>query len=179
MENTSKSSKTIKKITRLSLFLALGIILNLVESMIPLPIAIPGVKLGLANTIGLVILYYYSPKEYISIGFLRVLIVGLLRTGLFSVAFILSLSGWFLSTLIVVILYYLKKFSIYGLSCVSAVFHGVGQKIAVSIIYNTFGLVMYYPILMISGIITGLLTALLTSLVLLKVDHHIEHLFNS
>ena len=52
MENTSKSSKTIKKITRLSLFLALGIILNLVESMIPLPIAIPGVKLGLANTIG-------------------------------------------------------------------------------------------------------------------------------
>ena len=58
MENTSKSSKTIKKITRLSLFLALGIILNLVESMIPLPIAIPGVKLGLANTIGLVILYY-------------------------------------------------------------------------------------------------------------------------
>ena len=51
--------------------------------------------------------------------------------------------------------------------------------IAVSIIYNTFGLVMYYPILMISGIITGLLTALLTSLVLLKVDHHIEHLFNS
>ena len=179
MENTSKSSKTIKKITRLSLFLALGIILNLVESMIPLPIAIPGVKLGLANTIGLVILYYYSPTEYISIGFLRVLIVGLLRTGLFSVAFILSLSGWFLSTLIVVILYYLKKFSIYGLSCVSAVFHGVGQMIAVSIIYNTFGLVMYYPILMISGIITGLLTALLTSLVLLKVDHHIEHLFNS
>lgn len=179
MENTSKSSKTIKKITRLSLFLALGIILNLVESMIPLPIAIPGVKLGLANTIGLVILYYYSPKEYISIGFLRVLIVGLLRTGLFSVAFILSLSGWFLSTLIVVILYYLKKFSIYGLSCVSAVFHGVGQMIAASIIYNTFGLVMYYPILMISGIITGLLTALLTSLVLLKVDHHIEHLFNS
>ena len=179
MENTSKSSKTIKKITRLSLFLALGIILNLVESMIPLPIAIPGVKLGLANTIGLVILYYYSPKEYISIGFLRVLIVGLLRTGLFSVAFILSLSGWFLSTLIVVILYYLKKFSIYGLSCISAVFHGVGQMIAVSIIYNTFGLVMYYPILMISGIITGLLTALLTSLVLLKVDHHIEHLFNS
>ena len=179
MESTSKSSKTIKKITRLSLFLALGIILNLVESMIPLPIAIPGVKLGLANTIGLVILYYYSPKEYISIGFLRVLIVGLLRTGLFSVAFILSLSGWFLSTLIVVILYYLKKFSIYGLSCVSAVFHGVGQMIAVSIIYNTFGLVMYYPILMISGIITGLLTALLTSLVLLKVDHHIEHLFNS
>ena len=147
--------------------------------MIPLLIAIPGVKLGLANTIGLVILDYYSAKEYISIGFLRVLIVGLLRTGLFSVAFILSLSGWFLSTLIVVILYYLKKFSIYGLSCVSAVFHGVGQMIAVSIIYNTFGLVMYYPILMISGIITGLLTALLTSLVLLKVDHHIEHLFNS
>ena len=175
MENTSKSSKTIKKITRLSLFLALGIILNLVESMIPLPIAIPGVKLGLANTIGLVILYYYSPKEYVSIGFLRVLIVGLIRTGLFSVSFFLSLSGWFLSSLVCVIIYYLKLFSIYGLSITSAVFHGVGQIIVVMIIYSTYGLIIYLPILMFTGIISGSLTAFISSLFLMKFDKHITY----
>ena len=179
MSNTSNSSKRIKKLTRLSLFLAMGIILNLVEAIIPLPIAIPGVKLGLANTVGLVVLYYYSPKEYISIGFLRVLIVGLLRTGLFSVAFTLSLSGWFLSSLIVVVLYLLKKLSIFGLSCASAVFHGVGQMIVVLFIYDTYGLVLYFPILMISGIVTGCLTAFVTSLILSKVDHHIDHMLKS
>ena len=95
------NSKKINKLTQLSLFLAIGIILNLVEAMIPLPISIPGVKLGLANTIGLVLLYYYSEKEYLLIGLARVIFVGLLRTGLFSMTFVISLGGWFLSSLIV------------------------------------------------------------------------------
>ena len=56
------------KIVRLSIFLAIGIVLNIVESMIPIPIPIPGVRLGLANTLGLIVLFFYSPKEYIAIG---------------------------------------------------------------------------------------------------------------
>ena len=55
------------KIVRLAIFLAMGIVLNIVESMIPLPIAIPGIRLGLANTMGLIVLYFYSPKEYVAI----------------------------------------------------------------------------------------------------------------
>ena len=86
------------KIVRLSIFLALSIVLNIVESMIPLPIAIPGIRLGLANTMGLIVLYFYSPKEYIAIGFLRVFLVTLIRTGFGSMSSILSFSGWFLST---------------------------------------------------------------------------------
>ena len=48
------------KIVRLSIFLAMGIVLNIIESLIPIPIAIPGIRLGLANTMGLIVLYYYS-----------------------------------------------------------------------------------------------------------------------
>ena len=60
MKNSmANTSKKIKKMSRLALFLAMGIILNYVESLIPIPIPINGVKLGLANTLGLVILYYY------------------------------------------------------------------------------------------------------------------------
>ena len=62
----SKSSNTITKIVRLAIFLAIGIVLNIVESLIPLPIAIPGVRLGLANTMGLIILYYYK-KRFINL----------------------------------------------------------------------------------------------------------------
>ena len=67
------------KIVGLAIFLAMGIVLNIVESMIPLPIAIPGIRLGLANTMGLIVLYFYSPKEYVAIGFLRVFIVTLIK----------------------------------------------------------------------------------------------------
>lgn len=170
------SSEKIRKLTQLSLFLAMGIILNIVESLIPLPSVVPGIRLGLANTIGLVLLYYYSPKEYLYIGFLRVLIVGLLRTGLFSVSFMLSFSGWLTSSLIALLLYAFKRFSIFGLSCACAVFHGVGQIVAVTLIYSSTGLLLYLPILMLSGIITGALTASVTSLVLAKFDKHIGYI---
>ena len=98
-----------KKIVRLALFLALGVVLNIIESMLPILIPIPGVKLGIANTIGLIVLYYYGPKEYTLIGFLRVLLVALLRTGIGSISFILSLSGWLLSTIFVLFVYNFKK----------------------------------------------------------------------
>ena len=172
--NTASKRKTIKKLTSLSLFLAIGIILSIVESMIPLPIPVPGVRLGLANTVGLVLLYIYSPKQYLYIGFLRVVMVGLLRTGLFSISFYLSLSGFVLSHLIVLILYYLNKFSIYGLSITAALFHGVGQMITVMFIYSTSGLILYLPILMLSGIISGALTALITSIFLIKVSPYLK-----
>ncbi len=159
-----------KKIVRLSLFLALGVVLNIIESMMPVLIPIPGVKLGIANTIGLLVLYYYGPKEYILIGFLRVLLVALLRTGIGSTAFLLSLSGWFLSTLFVVLINLLKKASIYGLSIGSAVMHGIGQIIMVVIIYSLPEMVNYLPILIVSGLISGAVLALLCSELLKKLD---------
>lgn len=154
------------KIVRLAIFLALGIVLNIVESMIPIPIAVPGIRLGLANTMGLIVLYFYSPKEYIAIGFLRVFFVALLRTGLGSIAFILSLSGWFISTLVTLLIYYLHKSSIYGLSITSALFHQVGQIIMVMIIYQLPEMINYLPVLLITGGISGALVGFITSRVL-------------
>ena len=59
-----------KKFTRLSLLLALSVVLNLIESMLPIfSGVIPGLKLGLANIIILFVLYNYSFKDamYLSI----------------------------------------------------------------------------------------------------------------
>ena len=154
------------KIVRLAIFLAMGIVLNIVESMIPLPIAIPGIRLGLANTMGLIVLYFYSPKEYVAIGFLRVFIVTLIRTGFGSMTSILSFSGWFLSTLITLLIYFLHKASVYGLSVTSAMFHQVGQIFMVMIIYELPEFINYLPVLLISAIVSGLLVAFVSSKVL-------------
>ena len=159
-----------KKIVRLALFLALGVVLNIIESMLPVLIAVPGVKLGIANTIGLVVLYFYGPKEYVLIGFLRVLLVALLRTGIGSIAFVLSLSGWFVSTLFVLLIYSFRKVSIYGLSMGSAVMHGVGQIIMVVVIYSLPEMINYLPVLIISGLISGNVLALLCSELLKRLD---------
>ena len=159
-----------KKIVRLALFLAIGVVLNIIESMLPVLIPIPGVKLGIANTMGLIVLYYYGPKEYTLIGFLRVLLVALLRTGIGSIAFLLSLSGWILSTIFVLIVYSMKKVSIYGLSMSSAVMHGVGQIIMVVAIYSLPEMINYLPILIISGLLSGNVLALLCSELFKKLD---------
>ena len=159
-----------KKIVRLALFLALGVVLNIIESMLPVLIPVPGVKLGIANTIGLIVLYYYGPKEYTLIGFLRVILVALLRTGIGSISFILSLSGWLLSTIFILLIYLIKKVSIFGLSMSSAVMHGVGQIIMVIFIYSLPEMINYLPILIVSGIISGNVLALLCSELLKKLD---------
>ena len=85
---------------------------------------------------GLIVLYYYSPKEYVAIGFLRIFFVALFRTGLGSVSSFMSLAGWLVSTGVTLLIYLFKRTSIYGLSVISAMFHQVGQIVMVIILYQ-------------------------------------------
>ena len=62
-----------------------------------------------------------------------------------------------------------KKISIYGISVNGAIFHGIGQILVVSIIYQTVQMFNYVIILSISGIISGLLMAVIVSLLLRKI----------
>ena len=139
----NRTNKIIKTTSLLALFLALSVLLNFVEHQIPMLVSIPGVKLGIANTMGLIVLYFFGKFEYGLIGFFRVLLAGLLFTGLFSSTFFLSFSGWFLSTIVCIILVSTKKLSIYSLSIASAIFHGIGQTICAAIYYSSIYRAMY------------------------------------
>lgn len=151
-------NSSIQKITRLAILLALGVIINYGEAvLLPLAFIAPGVKLGLANTIGLIVLYYYGPKEFVSIGFLRVILTALF-TG-FGFNFYIALAGWILATIIVIIFYSWQRLSIFGLSMVSAVMHGVGQIMMVAILYQTIYVINYLPILFFTGVVSGLIIA--------------------
>ena len=46
-----------KKITEFGLLLAVSLIFSYVETLVPVIIAVPGIKLGLANMITIMILY--------------------------------------------------------------------------------------------------------------------------
>lgn len=52
-----------RKIPYYGLFAALAILMGYVEFMIPVPVPIPGVKLGLANVIVIIMLYFMDAKS--------------------------------------------------------------------------------------------------------------------
>ena len=149
-----------KKLTRLAMLLSLSVVLSIVESLIPLNTAIPGLKLGLANAVIVFAIASYSLKEALTISILRVFLVGLLRTGLFNTYFFFSLGGALLSVIVMYIVYKTNKFSIVGVSIIGAIFHNIGQILVAIVMLNTINLAFYLPLLLIfsipSGIIIGL-----------------------
>jgi heptaprenyl diphosphate synthase len=162
----------VKKLTTLSLFLALGVVISYFESFIPYPLPVPGVRLGLANIIGLYVLYIYSPKEYLFVGLLRVLIVGALRANAINLA--ISAAGFVLSHLTVVGLYYLKKMSLYGLGVSSAVMHSLGQILVVMIIYQLPQMINYLPLIFFTSIASSLVISLITSILISRTKFLFE-----
>lgn len=151
----------LKKFTRISMLLALSVILNIIESFIPIFNGIiPGFKIGFANTIIILVIYIYSFKEAMYISILRVFLVGILRTGLFSVSFFFSLGGALLSVTMMYLAKRFTKLSVIGVSIVGAIFHSLGQ-IIIAIIFFNINMIYYLPFILImtipSGIVIGVI----------------------
>lgn len=147
-----------RKIVFLAIMLAISIVLSIVESMIPL--GIPGVKIGLANVITLIILYTYGKKEAFLLVILRVCLVGMLRSTLPT--FMMSLSGGLLAFMAMLMLKELKKFSIVSVSILGSIGHSVGQIIMAILILNTEGIIFYLPVILLISVPTGILTGIIS-----------------
>ena len=162
-----------RKLVFFSLFVTLATALGFLEMLLPNPFPLPGVKLGLANIVTLVVLYVYGFKEGFAVALLRVLFASLISGTFLSVGFMLSLSGAILSTLIMgVLIRYVSALSIMGVSMVGAVSHNVGQLITASFMIQTPYIFYYLPVLLLMGIPTGLATGYIARLLL----NHLEFL---
>lgn len=162
---TDNKNKTYKLVLTAILF-AFALVLSLVENVLPpVPIPVPGVKLGLSNIIVMFSLFFVGKSQAFSIAVLKAFFVFLTRG--FTASF-LSLSGGILSILVMLllVLVFKQRVSYLILSICGAVFHNVGQFLAISILYSTITLWAYIPILVISGIIAGIATSALLKLVL-------------
>ena len=103
-------------------FIALALIFSYVETLIPIQVGIPGVKLGLANLVVVVVLYKMGVKEAYTLAVVRVILSGFLFGNLFSIVY--SLAGGLLSLTVMVALKRTKAFSLLGISAMGGVFHG-------------------------------------------------------
>lgn len=152
-----------KKITRLAMFLAISIVLNIIESFFPFFNGlIPGFKLGLANIITLSVLYLYGFKDGLYIAILRVFLVGILRTGLFSTTFFFSLTGVICSIIVMYVFKKVNKFSIIGVSILGSIAHSSGQLLTAIVILKNTSMIYYLPFIIILAIPSGILVGILS-----------------
>lgn len=152
-----------RKFVRLSILMSLAIVLSIFESIIPIFNGfIPGLKLGLANIIILIIIYVYSFKDALYVTVLRVLLVSMLRTGLFSPAFFLSISGAIFSVISMAIFKKITNLSVIGISIIGSISHSFGQILMATIILNNTKVMYYFPWLIIFSVITGIVTGIIS-----------------
>lgn len=149
----------IHKLTTLALFTTLALIIFTIESTIPAPIPIPGIKLGLANIITLVVLHNYSAKDTLWVVLARILLASFFFGQAISLLY--SLAGGLLCLAAMAATHkLLRGHFLFLISIVGAIFHNLGQLTAACLITKVPGVLVYLPFLLISGILTGLFTGL-------------------
>lgn len=148
-----------RKIAYLGLFSGAAILLGYVETLIPIFVAVPGMKLGLANLAILLVLYQYGLREAVAVQVVRILVIGFLFGNLFSIGF--SMAGGLLSLLVMWILKRIGGFSMIGVSVAGGLAHNIGQICMAAMVVENFQIFYYLPVLMVSGVITGILIGIL------------------
>lgn len=159
--------KATKRIAMLGLMVTLALILSYVESMIPVFVGIPGIKLGLANLVSVFLLYRTSFKEAVLVSVVRILISGFMFGNLMSISF--SMAGSILSLLVMCILKKINRFSVIGVSIAGGCMHNIGQLIVAAVVVQTSKLLYYLPVLLISGLITGMLIGVASGILIKRL----------
>ena len=160
-------SNNTKKLATMSIMVSFALILSFIESRIPAFVAIPGVKVGLANIAVIFVLYKMGIKEAAAISAVRILLVSMLFGS--PVSLIYSLSGALLSFVVMILLKKLTPLKEVAISVVGGVMHNVGQIVAASIILDTNVVAYYLPFLILSGTIAGIVVGLTAALLIKRV----------
>lgn len=170
--------KNVKKMVFLSILVAIGLGLSVIESMIPLPITVPGAKLGLSNMVVLVTLVVFGLKEGITVALLKSIVL-MLVTGSIS-SFIYSFSGALLSSIAMSIgyKYFSTVFSLIGISILGALFHNFAQITMASLMMNNMRIYTYLPFLMLTSLFTGYFVGVTSSYIIKNLERNFKVLFD-
>ncbi len=158
-----------RKTAYLGLYLALALVCSYIESLIPISFGIPGIKLGLANVVVILVLYDLGAAWAAAVSVLRILLAGFMFGNMFSIIY--SLSGGLLSLGCMLLLKKTGKFKIISVSAAGGVTHNLGQIIAAALVVENINLFYYYPVLLTAGVITGVLIGTAAQEIVLRLPH--------
>lgn len=151
--------------------MAVAGVLHAVEGWLPLPVPVPGVKLGLANIISLVAIVLYGWRDALAVAAVRVVLGTLLGGAFLGPSFALAMSGALASTLAMA--YACRRWrpalSLVGVSVVGAAVHNLAQIGVAAVLVASASLLWYLPYLVLFALPTGLATGFTAAFLLARL----------
>ena len=171
MQNPNPRTLKTVRMTTSALLATTALLFSYIEILIPYNAGIPGVKLGLANLAIIIALYKMDIKYAVSINLIRILLAGLLFTGIFAMFY--SLAGGMLSLLVMYLLKRTDKFSMIGVSMAGGVAHNLGQLTVAALIVENAKMYVYFSVLVFSGIFFGIMIGIVAYIIEKKLPRSI------
>lgn len=156
-----------RRVALTGLLAALALIFSYVEVLVPFNAGVPGIKLGLANLVPLIILYRLDARYAFAANLIRVFLAGLLFSGMFAALY--SLAGSVTSFIVMYLLKKTRLFSVIGVSTAGGVFHNIGQLCVAILAISGPQLIHYLPVLIISGMIAGIIVGIGAAILLDRI----------
>lgn len=148
-----------KHLTGLALFTTLALAIYSVEAALPALVPIPGVKLGLANIITLIVLRNFSAKDALFVLVVRILIATFMFGQAMSLLY--SLAGGILCLLVMMFFNkLLQGHFLFLTSILGALAHNAGQLVVAVILTSSVAAFTYIPFFVVAACVTGLFTGL-------------------
>lgn len=157
-----------KRLTTMALLTTLAMILSYLESQIPAFVAVPGVKVGLANIAVVFALYKLGAKEAAGISLVRVVLTSLLFGS--GASFLYSAAGAALSLGGMLLLKRVPAFSYVAVSVLGGVLHNAGQIGMACLLLETNVIVYYLPFLVLSGTVAGVAVGILAAILIKRIE---------
>ena len=158
----------LQRITRIALLTALSLILFILEGFLPLPLPVPGAKLGLAAIVTLIALYTMSTRDAALMLTLRIVLASAFGGGLAPMLY--SLAGGAASFAAMALLKRYTQLSIVGISAAGGFLHNMAQLLVAAAVLETTALFVYAPVLGAVGILTGILIGITAQSILQKIS---------
>ncbi|MDD7389521.1 MAG: Gx transporter family protein [Lachnospiraceae bacterium] len=158
MNNSNNTKKmTVQKMVLLAMFSTIALTIFVIESALPPLAPIPGIKLGLANVITLILLVCFNERDALLVLFVRILLGSICAGQMMS--FMYSLCGGLLCFVTMALINrLLHKQFIFITSVFGAIAHNIGQLLVAIFLVRQPGILVYLPLMMISAVLTGLFT---------------------
>lgn len=143
------------------------------ELLIPLPVSVPGVKLGLGNAVVLIALERLGARSGLYLMFAKVVASSLLFANLQMIVF--SLAGGLLSWAVMALAVRSGAFSTVATSVLGGISHNVGQLIAVAALLSPQVAAVNAPVLGVAGALCGLGVGIAASVVMRAIPKEAMH----
>lgn len=146
------------------MLVALAFVFSYLESLFPVFIPVPGIKLGLANLVTLIAIEMLGERKGFFISILRILLSGFTFSGIFPMIY--ALAGGILSFCGMIFLKRRRWCSLYGISMAGGALHNIGQIVVAALVLRSSSIFTYLGILLPVGVLTGFFIGLIASKVL-------------